>query len=111
VQPGFDLMAIVPRDVFVTANFKETQLARIRRGESVDVRIDAYPDLRLTARIDGIQAASGQAFSVLPAQNAAGNWVKVVQRVPVKIVFDRLPEDPQVRLAPGMSARVKVTVR
>jgi membrane fusion protein (multidrug efflux system) len=111
IQPGAELMAVVPREVFVTANFKETQLDHIRRGDPVEIRIDAYHKLRLTGRVDSIQPASGQAFSVLPAQNAAGNWVKVVQRVPVKIVLDRVPDDPDIRLATGMSAKVEVSIR
>ena len=104
-------MAVVPRDVYVTANFKETQLARLRRGQPVEIHVDAYPDLKLRGHVDSVQPASGQAFSVLPAQNATGNWIKIVQRVPVKVVFDQIPQDPEHRLGPGMSVEVKVTVR
>jgi membrane fusion protein, multidrug efflux system len=111
VQPGADLMAVVPRTVYVTANFKETQLTHLRRGQPVTVKIDSYPELKISGRVDSIQPATGQAFDLLPSQNAAGNWVKVVQRVPVKIVLDQIPNDPEHRLAPGMSAEVKVTVR
>jgi membrane fusion protein (multidrug efflux system) len=111
VAPGTELMAIVPRDVYVTANFKEAQLEHMRARQSVTVHVDAYPDMELTGHVDSVQPATGQAFSVLPAENATGNWVKVVQRVPVKIVFDRLPDDPERRLAPGMSVEVKVEVR
>lgn len=110
VQPGTDLMAIVPREVYVTANFKETQLTRMRPGQPARITVDAYPDLELTGHVDSIQSATGQAFDVLPSQNAAGNWVKVVQRVPVKIVFDRLPAEP-IRLGDGMSVTATVTVR
>lgn len=107
VQPGTDLMAIVPRNVHVTANFKETQLARMRIGQRAEVVVDAYPKLVLQGHVDSLQAGTGQAFNMLPAENATGNWVKVVQRLPVKIVLDRLPQDPE-RLSPGMSAEVTV---
>ena len=109
VTPGAELMAIVPREVYVTANFKETQLARMRPGQPVEVKVDAFPDLKLTGRVASVQPAAGQAFDVLPSQNVAGNWVKVVQRVPVKITLDRVPADPQ-RLGPGMSVEVTVNV-
>ena len=111
VQPGADLMGVVPRTVHVTANFKETQLREMRRGQPVKIKVDAYPDFELTGHVDSVQPATGQAFDVLPAQNAAGNWVKVVQRVPVKIVLDRIPNDPDRWLAPGMSVRASVRVR
>jgi membrane fusion protein (multidrug efflux system) len=78
----------------VTANFKEDQLDRMHAGDQVDMRVDAYPDLRLTGHIDSIQLGSGQRFSAFPAENATGNFVKIVQRVPVKIVIDSgLPAD------------------
>jgi membrane fusion protein (multidrug efflux system) len=111
VQPGSALMAVVPAEVYVTANFKETQLAHMRQGQPVDVTVDAYPDLKLPGHVDSVQAGTGQAFSMLPAENATGNWVKVVQRVPVRILFDRLPDDPNRRLGPGMSVEVKARVR
>ena len=111
VAAGTPLMAVVPRTVYVTANFKETQLARMRPGQPVDIQVDAYPDMKLTGKVDSVQAASGQAFSELPAQNATGNWVKVVQRIPVKIVFDKIPDDPQRPLGPGMSVEISVKVR
>lgn len=109
INPGDNLMAIVPRDVYVTADFKETQLDRIRAGQPVEVSVDAYPDRVLHAHVDSVQAASGSAFTPIPAQNAAGNWVKVVQRVPVKIDLDELPPKPA-RIGPGMSVEVKVAV-
>jgi membrane fusion protein (multidrug efflux system) len=108
---GVPLMAIVPRYVYVTANLKETQLAHIRRGQPVAIKVDAYPDMKLTGKVDSVEPASGQTFSALPAQNATGNWVKVVQRVPVKIVFDQIPDDPGRRLAPGMSVEISAKVR
>jgi len=111
VAAGAELMAIVPREVYITANFKETQLARMRPGQAVRVKIDSYPDMNLRAHLDSVEPATGQAFSVLPAENATGNWVKVVQRVPVKIIFDQIPDDPVRRLGPGMSVEVTVTVR
>ena len=111
IPAGAPLMAIVPRDVSVTANFKETQLQHMRRGQPVEIKIDAYPDMELRGRIDSFQPGTGQTFSSIPAENATGNWVKVVQRVPVKIVFEHVPDDPERRLGPGMSVEVKVTVR
>ena len=103
---GQALMMFVPRDVWVTANFKETQLLTVRPGDPVDIRIDTYPDRKFKGHVDSIQAGSGTAFSLLPAENATGNFVKIVQRVPVKIVFDGPPD---VLLGPGMS--VVPTVR
>jgi membrane fusion protein, multidrug efflux system len=105
---GQALMEFVPRDVWVTANFKETQLDLMRRGQPVDIEIDAYPDHIFKGHVDSIQAGSGTAFSLLPAQNATGNYVKIVQRVPVKIVFN---EPPDVLLGPGMSVVPTVKVR
>jgi membrane fusion protein, multidrug efflux system len=101
-------MMLVPRDVWITANFKETQLDNMRPGQSVAISIDAYPERTFSGHIDSIQAGSGTAFSLLPAENATGNYVKVVQRVPVKIVFDKLPD---VYLGPGMSVVPSVKVR
>jgi membrane fusion protein, multidrug efflux system len=101
------IMVVVPLDVWVTANFKETQLANMRLGQPVDISIDAY-GRSFPGHVVGIQSGSGTAFSLLPAENATGNFVKVVQRVPVKITFDRRPE---VELGPGMSVVPTVTVR
>ena len=105
---GQALMMFVPRDVWVTANFKETQLNLMRPGEPVDITIDAYPDRIFKGHIDSMQSGSGVAFSLLPAENATGNYVKIVQRVPIKIVFDTPPD---VELGPGMSAVPTVKVR
>ena len=110
VEPGQQLMAIVTDDLWVVANFKETQLAHIRLGQPVDVRVDAYPGHRFRGHVDSIQAGTGARFSLLPPENATGNYVKVVQRVPVKIVFDE-PPDPQFPLGPGMSVVPRVHVR
>jgi membrane fusion protein (multidrug efflux system) len=107
-QPGQALMMFVPKNVWVTANFKETQLDLMRPGQPVEIAIDAYPDRSFHGHVDSIQAGSGTAFSLLPPQNATGNYVKVVQRVPVKIVFDKPPD---VYLGPGMSVVPTVKVR
>jgi membrane fusion protein (multidrug efflux system) len=107
-QPGQVLMMFVPTTVWVTANFKETQLARMGPGQPVDVTVDAYPGRIFHGHVDSVQAGSGAAFSLLPPENATGNYVKVVQRVPVKIVFDGPPD---VHLGPGMSVIPTVKVR
>jgi membrane fusion protein (multidrug efflux system) len=107
-QPGQALMAVVPRKIWVTANFKETEITGMRVGQPVDIRIDAYPGRTFHGHVDSIQAGSGVAFSLLPPENATGNYVKVVQRVPVKIVFDH---EPDVTLGPGMSVVPSVKVR
>ena len=104
---GQALMVLVPLDVWVTANFKETQLADMRPGQPVDVSIDAYRRT-FPAHVDSVQAGSGTAFSLLPAQNATGNYVKVVQRVPVKLTFDKRPD---IELGPGLSVVPTVRVR
>ncbi len=110
VQVGQALLALVPRNVWITANFKETQLAHMKPGQPVSVRVDAYPQLKLKAHVDSIQAGTGAQFSLLPPENAAGNYVKVVQRVPVKIVFDEIP-DATIVLPLGASVVPKVKVK
>jgi membrane fusion protein (multidrug efflux system) len=102
VQPGQALASLVSEDVWVTANFKETQLRHMRAGQSVTVSIDAYPDVKLTGKVDSIQSGTGAFFSAFPPENATGNFVKVVQRVPVKIVFDQ-KIDASLSVGPGMS--------
>jgi membrane fusion protein (multidrug efflux system) len=109
VSAGQTLFSIVQHDVWVTANFKETQLARMRRGQPVRIRVDAFPGRDLKGHIDSFQLGSGSRFSLLPAENATGNYVKVVQRIPVKIVFDE-PLDVLTHLAPGMSVEPRVDV-
>jgi len=112
IQPGQQLAAIVQDDVWVTANFKETQLAGIVVGQEVHVGIDALPDHELVGRVDSFSPASGNQFALLPADNATGNFTKIVQRVPVKITFR--PEDLKKyagRLAPGMSTVVEIDLR
>ncbi|MBB4371841.1 membrane fusion protein (multidrug efflux system) [Bradyrhizobium sp. cir1] len=98
---GQSLMMFVPDEVWIVANYKETQLNDMRPGQPVEIRIDAYPGRKLAGHVDSVQPGSGTAFSLLPAENATGNYVKVVQRVPVKIVVDNWPADLPV--GPGMS--------
>lgn len=106
VQPGQALMTIVPlHQVWVTANFKETQLTDVRAGQRAEVKVDMY-DREIAGRVDSIAGATGARLSLLPPENATGNWVKVVQRIPVKIVFDSLP--PGVTLRPGMNVSATI---
>jgi membrane fusion protein (multidrug efflux system) len=109
IVPGQDLMTIVPLQLWVTANFKETQLDLMRPGQPVTVAVDACGDADVRGHVDSIQRGAGQAFGILPPQNATGNYVKVVQRVPVKIMLDRVP--PYCTLGPGMSVEPTVKVR
>jgi membrane fusion protein (multidrug efflux system) len=108
VTPGQALALFVPRELWVTANFKETQLTDMHPGQPVELRIDAYPGRVFPGHVNSIQAGSGTVFSLLPAENATGNFVKVVQRVPVKLTFD---QPPDIQLGPGMSVVPTVTVR
>jgi len=110
VQTGQSILSIVPHAVWVTANFKETQLTHMQPGQPVEIAVDAYPDRTFHGHVDSIQRGTGARFSLLPAENATGNYVKVVQRVPVKIVFDQPAETAQVLLAPGMSVVPDVDV-
>jgi membrane fusion protein, multidrug efflux system len=109
VQVGEAMLSVVSSDVWVTANFKETQLKRMKPGDPVEFHVDAYPGVGFTGRVDSLQAGTGGAFSLLPAQNASGNFIKVVQRVPVKIIISDL--DPDFPLWPGMSVSPKVDLR
>ncbi len=102
VQTGQALLALVPSRVWVVANFKETQLTYMRPGQPVEIDVDAYPHRAFKGHVDSVQRGSGARFSLFPPENAAGNYVKVVQRLPVKIVFDD-PPDPGFLLGPGMS--------
>ena len=112
VQPGQPLLALVPlQDVWVVANFKETQLTRIRPGQKAEVRVDSFPGSVFVGTVNSISAGTGSRFSLLPPENATGNWVKVVQRVPVKIQLDgKTAGNPQ-PLRTGMSAVVTVRLR
>lgn len=110
VQVGQRLMAIVPKEVWVIANFKETQLERMKPGQPVEIRVDAYGGRVFKGHVDSLQAGTGARFSLFPPENATGNYVKVVQRLPVKIVFDEAPS-PDLFLVPGMSVVPKVHVQ
>jgi membrane fusion protein (multidrug efflux system) len=107
VSPGASLLDLVPiDDIWIVANFKETQVGRIRSGQHVRITVDAYPDKAFAGEVDSFAPGSGSAFSLLPADNATGNFIRVVQRIPVKI---RLVDNPLPgRLVPGLSARVEI---
>jgi membrane fusion protein (multidrug efflux system) len=109
VQPGQTLFSIVPIAPYVIANFKETQLERIRPGQTATVRVDAYPKLKLKGHVESLQRGTGSVFALLPPENATGNFVKVVQRVPVKIVFEDLGQAAK-WISPGMSVEAQVRV-
>jgi membrane fusion protein (multidrug efflux system) len=111
VKPGTQLAALVPLpQVYVTANFKETQLTHMRPGQPAEIAVDAYPDEHVTGTIESFSPASGAQFSLLPPDNATGNFTKIVQRVPVRIA---LPADAPLvqRLRPGLSVTVSVDTR
>ena len=111
IQPGQPLMTIIPlENVWITANFKETQLSTMRVGQRVTVDVDAYGGREYSGKVDSIAAATGSRFSLLPPENATGNFVKVVQRVPVKIVLDE-GQDKERLLRPGMSVTPTVYTR
>ena len=110
VQVGRSLMAIVMPKVWVVANFKETQLTRMRIGQPVDINVDTYPNVVFRGRVDSIQRGTGARFSLLPPENATGNYVKVVQRVPVKIVFNDQRRVRKYLLVPGMSVVPEVDI-
>ena len=107
-QPGTNLTMFVPDEIWVTANFKEHQLDAMRPGQPVTLEIDAYPERTIHGHIASVQPGSGTAFSLLPVQNATGNYVKIVQRVPVKIIMDDPPAD--VAVGPGMSVVPSVRI-
>jgi membrane fusion protein (multidrug efflux system) len=102
IQSGQPLMSIVPlNDIWIVANYKETQLKRVRVGQPVEIRVDAYPEIKLEGAVQSIMAGSGAVFSLFPPENATGNYVKVVQRIPVKIVLDERSDSQVLRV--GMS--------
>jgi membrane fusion protein (multidrug efflux system) len=113
VQPGQPLMAVVPlktSDLWIEANYKETQLTHVCIGQPAEVEVDTYPGVKFKGKVDSIMSGTGAAFTLLPPENATGNWVKVVQRVPVKIVLQPpFPEDKPLRL--GMSSVVTIDTR
>ena len=103
VQPGQALMAVVSlKDAWITANYKESQLTDVRPGQKVEFTVDSYPGRRFTGQVESVMAGTGAAFSMLPPENATGNYVKVIQRVPVKIAIDK-GSDPEHLLRVGMS--------
>ena len=111
VQPGQPLMALIPLErVWITANFKETQLEHMRAGQRVTIEVDAYGGREFTGRVESVAPATGSRFSLLPPDNATGNYVKVVQRVPVRIALDE-GQDPEHLLRPGMSVVPTVHTR
>jgi membrane fusion protein, multidrug efflux system len=105
INAAAPVFSLVSNRMWIDANFKENQLEYMRPGQSATIRLDAYPDVRFKARVQAISPGTGSSFSLLPPENATGNWVKVTQRVPVRVVFLR---DPGVPLQPGLSASVKV---
>ncbi|AXU95798.1 MAG TPA: multidrug export protein EmrA [Erwinia persicina] len=109
VQAGSSLFSLVSPDVWIVANFKESQLARMKPGDKVEIGVDAWPDMKLEGHVDSVQMGSGSRFSAFPSENATGNYVKIVQRVPVKIVIDK-GLDPNRPLPIGLSVEPKVTL-
>ncbi|KGD79317.1 HlyD family secretion protein [Pantoea vagans] len=109
VQAGSSLFSLVSPEIWITANFKESQLERMNPGDKVEISVDAWPDMKLEGHVDSIQMGSGSRFSTFPSENATGNYVKIVQRVPVKIVIDK-GLDPNHPLPLGLSVEPKVTV-
>jgi membrane fusion protein (multidrug efflux system) len=109
VQPGQPLAALVPDQTYVVANFKETQIGSMKPGEKVEIEIDAYPGRTLEGQVESLAGGTGSRFSLLPPDNASGNFVKVVQRMPVRIAWVNPPKD--LALKPGLSADVTVHVK
>ena len=110
VTPGQQILSIVSPQIWVTANFKETQLSLMRPGQPVTIEVDAYPELHLEGHVDSIQLGSGSKFTAFPPENATGNFVKIVQRVPVKIAIDK-GLDPKIPLPLGISVDPRVKIR
>jgi membrane fusion protein, multidrug efflux system len=112
VQPGQALLALVQPDVWVVANFKETQLAEVKPGQPVRLRLDAFPGRAFSGQVESLSPASGAQFALLPPDNATGNFTRIVQRVPVKIALEgQTLGDCESRLVPGMSAVVQIKVK
>ena len=110
LQPGQGLLILVPlQDIWVTADFKETQLAKVRPGQKVEVKVDMYGKT-FTGHVDSVAGATGSRMSLLPPENATGNFVKVVERIPVKIILDPIPPDKAI-LRPGMNVDVTIITR
>jgi membrane fusion protein (multidrug efflux system) len=111
LQPGAEIMAVVPLDqVYVIANYKETQITNVQPGQTVRLDVDGFPGLKVTGHVDSIYPASGQEFALLPPDNATGNFTKIVQRVPVKILLDLNPNLIG-KLRPGMSVEPEIDTR
>ncbi len=111
VQPGTPLFTVVPNNVWVVANFKETQLEKMQKDQEVDIKIDTYPHKIFKGKVDSIQRASGAKSSLFPPENAVGSFVKIVQRIPVKIVFTEKIDPDEYAIIPGMSVVPKVHIR
>ena len=111
VAAGTQLCSLVGFDLWVTANYKESELKGMKPGDPADISVDAYPGLKLRGRVDSFQAGTGSYFSLFPAENATGNFVKTVQRVPVKITFERLSQEDAELLGPGLSVVPTVYIR
>ncbi len=111
VQVGMPLFTIVPDEVWVVANFKENQLKKMRPGQSVDIKIDAYPGKVFKGKVDSVQRSSGAKSSLFPPENAVGSFVKIVQRIPVKIVFTEKIDHRVYNIVPGMSVIPKVRLK
>ncbi|HEY6912389.1 MAG TPA: HlyD family efflux transporter periplasmic adaptor subunit, partial [Myxococcales bacterium] len=109
VQPGQPLAELVPDRTYVVANFKETQIGEMKPGQRVEIGIDAFPGRQLEGKVESLAGGTGSRFSLLPPDNASGNFVKVVQRVPVRIAWVNVPGG--VTLRPGLSADVTVRVQ
>ena len=109
VMPGQALLAIVKEDIWVIANFKETQIAKMTVGQPVEIKVDAYRSVKFKGHVDSLQPGTGSVFSLLPPENATGSFIKVVQRIPVKIIIDS-KFDPRHPLWPGLSVIPSVDV-
>lgn len=111
VQVGTPLFTIVPDDIWIVANYKENQLRHMKPGQSVDIKVDTYPNKVFKGKVDSIQRSSGAKSSLFPPENAVGSFVKIVQRVPVKIIFTEEIDPEQYNIVPGMSVVPKVKIR
>jgi len=111
VQPGTPLFVVVPDNVWVVANFKETQLEKMKKGMNVDIKVDTYPHKIFKGKVDSIQRSSGAKSSLFPPENAVGSFVKIVQRIPVKILFTEKIDPNEYAIIPGMSVVPKVKIR
>lgn len=111
VSPGNTMLTVIPNQVFITANFKETQIGSMRTGQPVDIKVDAYKGVTFHGKVDSINPASQNTYALVPAQNSTGNFVKVTQRIPVKIAFDSDTDFNRYPMRPGMSVTASVQVK